>query len=103
MRAKDISSFSDAQRFVLELYPNENRDFSYVFGYATRHVGYLGKSLNQNRPQVSEFVRTVSWLLALASKIGIDVESALIDRHPGICPYCVTRPCQCIHTNKKPA
>lgn len=91
------------QRFISELYPNNDRDFSYVFGYAARHVGYLGKSLNQGRPEVGEFIRTISWLLALANKIGIDLESAMVSRHPGICPYCVTRPCQCISTGKKPA
>lgn len=102
MEAKDIKKVRDIQLFVSKMYPNDDRDFSYIFSYTSRHVGYLGKSLNQKRPSVDEFVRTVSWIFALANKLNIDIEDSLIERHPGICPYCVTTPCKCLETNKKP-
>ncbi|MGI3184734.1 hypothetical protein [Nioella aestuarii] len=103
MKISDIASISDAQKFILDLYPNDNRDFSYVFGYATRHLGYLCKSLCKNSPSVEEFIRSISWLLALANKLEVDVEVSLIKRHPDICPYCVVAPCKCRWTGKKPA
>lgn len=103
MGPRKISCIDDAQRYISELYPNKDRDFSYIFGYAARHLGYLGKALNQKRADDQEFIRTISWLLALANHLEIDVETALIERHPEICPYCVTRPCDCQTTAKRPA
>lgn len=103
MEPKRISSISDTQRFIKELYPNSEKDFSYIFGYAARSLGYLGKSLNQKTNSSGDFIRSISWIIALANNIEIDLEKAIISRHPDICPYCVTKPCICLHTGKRPA
>lgn len=105
MDARSINSVSEAQAFLNDLYPNADRDFSYIFGYCARHIGYLCKSLNSSRGQKldkDEFFRSVSWLLAIANKLELDLQRAMILRHPCVCPYCLTRPCDCISTGKQP-
>lgn len=100
---KDVATIRDAQRYIADLYENEDRDFSYIFGYAARHVGYLSKRLTQGGDPKEEFVRSIAWILAIANKIDVDAQNLIVSRYPKKCPYCLTSPCQCRQTNKKPA
>ncbi len=102
MRAAEIRRTKDAQKFIEQLYPNTDRDTSYIYGYAVRHVGYLSKALTQKKPAKTEFVRAVSWLLALANDLSIQIEDVILQRYPGVCPYCISTHCECITTGKKP-
>jgi len=37
----------------------------------------------------------LSWSLALANRLHIDVQKELWTRFPGVCPYCSSAPCSC--------
>jgi NTP pyrophosphatase (non-canonical NTP hydrolase) len=49
-----------------------------------------------------EFIRSISWLLALANNLEVDIESAVLGRYPSVCPYCLSQRCICAKTGKKP-
>jgi hypothetical protein len=40
--------------------------------------------------------------MALSSKVGIDVKGSFVSRFPDHCPYCVSQPCACFKTGKRP-
>lgn len=103
VKPTEITRIKDCQEYIRLLYPNKDRDTSYIYGYAVRHTGYLSKALTQKQPATKEFVRAVSWLLALANDLSVDVETAIISRYPGVCPYCLAPHCECITTGKKPS
>lgn len=42
-----------------------------------------------------KFTTLVDRLLRIASGYGIDLEQAVWDKYPGICPYCEQKPCDC--------
>lgn len=103
MKPVDINRVKDCQAYISQLYPNKDRDTSYICGYAVRHIGYLSKSLTQRQPASKEFVRAISWLLALANDLSVDIETAILQRYPSVCPYCLAPHCECITTGKKPS
>lgn len=100
--AAKIECISDAQKFFSVLYTNEDRNEDYIYGYLARNSGYLCKHIWQDKVGTIDFVRAVSWLLALCAKTGIDLEDAYIRRFPGVCPYCISSPCECRNTKKSP-
>ncbi len=91
------------QRRLKKMYENNEYSFDYIYGYASRHASFMCKNLWQNNSSKNDFIRTISWLFAIASKFDIDLEKGVLRRHPGVCPYCLTAPCQCIKTRKRPA
>ena len=102
LEIRAVKSITDAQKYIDGLYPNSDRDFSYIYGYTSRHLGYFGKALSQKKDPTESVIRAVSWALALANKLDISIEDCLIERYPGVCPYCITTPCACRATNKRP-
>lgn len=100
--AKEISNISDAQAFLSYLYPNEDRDIDYIYGYLARNSGYLCKHIWQEKVAVEDFMRAISWLFAVCDKMEVDLEDAFISRFPSVCPYCITSPCDCRNTKKSP-
>lgn len=42
-----------------------------------------------------EFADVIAWLASLANIIGIDLESATVQKYNGKCPKCKQSPCQC--------
>jgi NTP pyrophosphatase (non-canonical NTP hydrolase) len=81
---------------------NCERSVEYLYGYLSRTVGYLSKAVSQKQANEKDFIRPISWLIAIASKVGIDVEDAFISRYPNLCPSCVQPQCVCFKTGKKP-
>lgn len=98
---RSISSF---QRRLEELYGKTNSQLSteYIYGYLSRSLGYLCRNLAHEGASETEFIRPLSWLFALSSKIGCSVENAFISRYPDCCPHCLGLRCICRKTGKKP-
>lgn len=93
------------QEYIAKLYEriNKERDFSDLYGYLHRNIGFLGKSLESNTVDEAKFILPVSWLFSLATNIGINVKEALVKKFPGICPYCLESRCVCYRTKKRPS
>jgi hypothetical protein len=81
---------------------NCDRSLEYMYGYLSRTVGYLSKAVSQKQAVEKDFIRPISWLIAIASKAGIEAENAFISRYPMLCPSCVQPQCVCFKTGKKP-
>lgn len=104
MKDYNLNKLNDFQRYFEDLYGNINneRDWQEIYGYLSRTTGYLTKTLVKKRATEQDFVRPISWLFALASKLDISLEDAYIKKFPGICPYCIEPLCCCHTTNKQP-
>lgn len=98
----DIESY---QNFLAKLYGEVNKDLSweYIYGYVCRTVGYLCKNVTDQRVSERDFIRAISWVLSLANKVNCSAQMALLEKYPGICPYCLEQVCVCFRTGKKPA
>lgn len=76
---------------------NKKKGMDYLFGYMVKN--YL-------RPRASEkishiFIKSLSYLFALANLFDIDIQESFLKKYPEICPYCFSAPCKCILTGKK--
>lgn len=98
---RTISSF---QRSLEQLYGNTNKGLSteYMYGYLSRSLGYLCRNLAHKEANETEFIRPLSWLSALSSRIGCNMEKAFVSRYPDCCPHCLELQCICRKTGKKP-
>lgn len=102
MHVGSVSTISAAQRYLSDLYANENKSSDLIYGFLSRYNGYLCKRIWQEKVEHRDFMRSLSWMFALASKCHLDLESAYIERFPGVCPYCISSPCACLDTGKRP-
>lgn len=95
---------SDLQEYLKSLYGDVNagRDVEYIFSYLFRNVSYLSRAIPRGQNCVQNFIKTFSWLFAIANKLEIDLQESYLRKYPEVCPYCITRPCVCSKTNKKP-
>ncbi|HWM90678.1 MAG TPA: hypothetical protein VN493_07930 [Thermoanaerobaculia bacterium] len=98
----DIAAY---QSFLGRLYGEVNKDLSweYIFGYLCRSVGYLCKNIADNKPSEKDMLRALSWLLAFSNQVKGDAQKSLIDKYPGLCPYCIEQTCVCFRTGKQPS
>lgn len=98
------SSIQDVQRYLVGLYGNKNesRSIDYLYSYLFRNASYLTRVIKRSGDPKDNFVKTVSWLFAIASRLNIDVEAAFLKKYPGVCPYCISNSCACSYTDKRP-
>lgn len=96
----DINFF---QTYLKGLYANNHEQSQeYMYGYISRSVGYLCKAVDTKRQTTKDFIRPISWIYALSTKLGIDVLDAFVGRYPGACPLCLGSQCVCLRTKKQP-
>ncbi len=97
-------SISDFQSYIKNLYGNANKDrnIEYIYSYLTRNCSYLSRSILRSGDNKSFFIKSFSWLFALSEKLDINLEDSLRKKFPDVCPYCISSPCICAETSKKP-
>lgn len=95
---------AEIQSYLNGLYgeANKSRNVEYMFSYLFRNASYLARSIPRGQNCVQNFIKTFSWLFAIANKLEIDLGDAYLRKYPDVCPYCITKPCICSKTNKKP-
>jgi len=49
-----------------------------------------------------ELADTLSWAIAVANMVGVDIEKAVLDRFGDKCWNCKKNPCECSHFNVQP-
>lgn len=101
---KANQTVDDFQRYFEGMYGdiNSQRSWHEIYGYLARTSGYLSRRMVKGTPQYQDFIRPITWLFALASKLDISLQTAFMKKFPEICPYCVENICKCHVTNKKP-
>ena len=102
---KDIRSFTDLQAYLDKLYRqvNSERSWDYSYGYLVRACGFMSVNAAKGGASPEHFVRALSWLFAIGSKVDVRVTEAYVRRFPEICYYCVSAPCVCHKTGKQPS
>jgi NTP pyrophosphatase (non-canonical NTP hydrolase) len=97
-------SVSDFQDYFRKLFgeANKDRNFEYIYSYLTRNCSYLSRSILRSGDNKKFFIKSFSWLFALSEKLEINLEEALRKKFPDVCPYCISSPCICAETSKKP-
>lgn len=97
-------SVSEFQNYIKDLFGNANtsHSFEYIYSYLTRNSSYLSRSILRSGENIDFFIKSFSWLFALSDKLNIDLEAALRKKFPDVCPYCISTPCVCAETGKKP-
>lgn len=104
MKIVDANGISEVQTYLGLLYGeiNEKRSWHDIYGYLSRTTGYLTRNLLREKIEVKDFIRSLSWLFALANKFDVDIDASFYKKFPTICPYCLESKCCCVRTNKKP-
>ncbi|GLR77256.1 MazG-like family protein [Aliivibrio sifiae] len=104
MKHNKPKSLTEYQQYFENLYGNINneRDWVDIYGYLSRTTGYLTRSVIKKTAIAQDFIRPISWLFALSSKLDISVEDSFLKKFPNSCPYCIEPVCCCFKTNKKP-
>ncbi|WBL61806.1 hypothetical protein LQF05_07825 [Stutzerimonas stutzeri] len=100
-----IESIKAFQAALDLIYGEQNRkkDFEYLYSYLFRNSSYLSRSILRGGATETFFMRTFSWLFALANHQEVDLETAFRRKFPLVCPYCIASPCCCSETHKTPA
>lgn len=100
-----ISEFQDLMK-VLYFERDKDRGFSKIFLWIVEEVGELAEALrkyqesNIDRAALKkniemELADVIAWLTSLANVLKIDLESALFEKYPNVCPKCRENPCNC--------
>lgn len=100
-KPKSIGQF---QSYLGDLYEeaNKEREIEYLYSYLFRNASYLSRIIGEKKEPKINFIKTISWLMAISSKLKIDLEDAFVKKYPEVCPYCISKPCICVKTGKKP-
>jgi NTP pyrophosphatase (non-canonical NTP hydrolase) len=103
MEVKPIS-IRDFQKYLATTYSNTNsqRSVEYIYSYLTRNCSYLARSIARSSENKDYFLKSISWLFSLSTKFEIDLEDSFRKKFPNVCPYCISSPCICSETLKKP-
>ena len=93
---KDCEKISDIQDYLKNLYPrNDDVSIDYLYGFAVQAIAYLGKNIIKEEAKPKHFVKSISWIFALGTKLDIDIRDSYIRKFPDCCPYCVQPICKC--------
>ena len=90
---------SEFQEMMKHLY--FERDFNRVvdgtFTWLVDDVAELGEELKGTFKKATEkeFADVIAWLASLANVVGIDLETATLDKCNNKCPKCQGTPCKC--------
>ena len=97
-------SVSDFQKYITVLYgeSNKTKSFEYIYSYLTRNCSYLSRSILRAGDNREYFLKSFSWLFALSEKLNINLEESFRKKFPDVCPYCISTPCICAETSKRP-
>jgi NTP pyrophosphatase (non-canonical NTP hydrolase) len=90
---------SEFQQLMRRLYFHRDSDRGVIgtYEWLVDEVNELGEALHSDnlKEAEKEFADVIAWLASLANVTGIDLETAALEKYPGICPKCGHAPCQC--------
>ncbi len=103
-RASKAATINTHQVRLEHIYREANKDLDYwyIYGYLCRTIGFLCKKLTKNNAEKEDFIRPLSWLFTLATKVGTDVQDSFLAKYPDCCPHCLGPTCVCFRTGKRP-
>ncbi len=67
-----------------------------TFLWLLEEVGELTRAYRRKERNLGqEMADVVAWLVSSANLLGIDLESEIRQKYPGVCPLCSSKPCTC--------
>lgn len=81
---------------------NSTKSFEEIYSYLCRNSSYLSRAILRGGDSELFFIKSFSWLFAVAQKNDIDISSAFRRKFPNVCPYCIVAPCKCAETHRAP-
>lgn len=96
-------SISDLQEISYQIYGVKDDKIYSIFELLSNLEKFTMRALKGIRKNDIEktrinFLIAVSWLMAVANRLHIDIEKAVWKRFPNVCSYCGTCPCSCKKT-----
>lgn len=87
------------QALMKELYLKKDaeRGAEKTLLWLLEEVGELSEALRKRNVSAveEELADIIAWSMSLANVLGIDAEEALLEKYPGYCRYCGSKPCVC--------
>lgn len=84
---------------------DKNRGFSKIFLWIVEEVGELAEALRKYQESGEkesytkdiemEIADVVAWVASLSNVLNLDLERALYEKYPLVCPKCQQNPCSC--------
>jgi NTP pyrophosphatase (non-canonical NTP hydrolase) len=88
------------QQMMRHLYfkRDSERGVEGTYNWLVGEVAELGEELKkgtERQAAENEFADVIAWLASLANIMGIDLETAAVNKYAYKCPKCQQSPCQC--------
>ena len=97
---------ADVQELMKQLYfvKDEKRGLEKTMLWLVSEIGELSELIAKNsNPQshfrlqlTHELADCFAWLVSVANLLNIDLEEAVKQKYPSMCPKCHENPCQCL-------
>ncbi|MEK7547008.1 MAG: hypothetical protein AAB536_02415 [Patescibacteria group bacterium] len=97
---KKTGTLKDFQKFIDNVYSlNDDRLYS-IWDILTQQQRFTMRALKGIRKGSKEKLKinlliSLSWVMAMANRLHIDIEDETWRRFPGVCSYCGNKPCVC--------
>src|SRR3989344_9123097 len=94
------ASLSDLQQFVSSVYSLPDDRLYSIWDLLTQQQRFAMRALKGIRKQNMEKLKvnlliSLSWMIAIANRLHIDIEEEVWIRFPALCSYCGNVPCVC--------
>jgi len=91
----EIREFQNLIRQVY-LERDQKRGADKTFLWLLEEVGELTRAYRRGEDQVGkEMADVLAWMVSVANLLGIDLETEVLKKYPGVCPLCSSSPCTC--------
>ncbi|MFX0115493.1 MAG: MazG nucleotide pyrophosphohydrolase domain-containing protein [Candidatus Hodarchaeota archaeon] len=90
---------SDFQDLMKELYIQRDkaRGTEKTMLWFISEVGELSEAIRLNKLEkiAEEMADVLAWLCSIANLTKINLETAVLEKYPGLCSRCNSKPCEC--------
>lgn len=97
---KSTQSLSQFQAAIQQIYGLPDDRLYSIWDLLTQQQRFTMRALKGVRKNDPKKIRLnlligLSWAMAVANRLHIDIENELWERFPGVCSYCTNQPCVC--------
>jgi NTP pyrophosphatase (non-canonical NTP hydrolase) len=86
------------QNLIRQIYltRDQKRGADKTFLWLLEEVGELTRAYRRGEDHVGkEMADVLAWMVSVANLLGIDLETEVLKKYPGVCPLCSSKPCIC--------
>ncbi len=94
-----MPTFEEFQSLMRELYFSKDtfNGVEKTFLKLSEEIGELAEAiLEESVDNIREEIADViAWTVSIANLFGIDIDKAIYEKYPNVCPKCNYKPCKC--------